>query len=167
MSRGQKKFKDNSSTAPTLGVTDTQSNSISDNSVNYFNTTDVRFNVLLSAIDSNTWFGSQDFTDGLTGISYWGAVFVWKGTVNQPFTDYSQVINTPSNVYYVWKIGPFADNSAISDDDWSTLSVAAGSNLVADSTVVLYVYDVVDTAQMVNGVFTTLTSVSSITTKVA
>jgi hypothetical protein len=159
--------RDATATAPTFGVTDTGSAAISDNTQNYINTTDTRLNILLSAIDSDTWFGCEDFTDGLTGLSYWGAVFVWKGTVNQPFSGYSHVVNTPSNVFYIWKVTPFADKAAVSDDDWTSLSIAASSNLVADTTVVLYVYDVVDTAQMANGVFTTLTSVSSITTKVA
>lgn len=159
--------RDATGTAPTLGVTDTGSHAISDGTVNYINTTDTRLNIMLTAVDSDTWFGCEDFTDGLTGLSYWGAVFVWKGTVNQPFSGYAHVVNTPSFVYYIWKLTPFADKSAISDDDWNSLSIAASSNLVADATVYLYVYDVVDTAQMANGVFTTLTTVSSITTKVA
>jgi hypothetical protein len=159
--------KDVSATAPTLSASDSGNNAISDNSQNYANTTDTRITVLLSEIDSNTWYGSDDFTDGKTGKVYWGSVIVWKGTTNQPFTGYDYVVNTPTYVYYIWHIDAIVDTAADPNDGIATCYITASSNLVADATVVLSAYDVVDYAQMQNGVFTTASTVTAITTKVA
>jgi hypothetical protein len=140
--------RDVSATAPTLKVWDTGGAAISDNSANYFNTTDVTFTIQASAIDDDTWYGPEDFTDWKTGYVYDGGVFfVWKGTVSQPFDNYIYTWSDPTNVYYVFAMSDYLkDDTSVSNDDIVSVMLSTdGSSLVADATVVL---DIVDLIQL-------------------
>jgi hypothetical protein len=147
---------------------------ITDNSLNYLNTTDTSFTVQLSAIDDDTFYGPEDFTDWKTDDVYDGGVFfVWKGTVAQPFDSYVYTWSDPTNVYYVFLVADhLVDALSESGDDIVSVMVSTdGSSLVADATVILDVYDIIQmraagmsSSDLINGGGA---DVSAITTKVA
>jgi len=70
-----------------------------------FNTTDTGFTAELTAATANTYYGSEDMVDMVTGKSYIGGVFlVWKGTATQPWAASSTPTYTfadPTNIWYV------------------------------------------------------------------
>ena len=136
--------RDVTATAATFAVTPTTGAAVSDTSTAYFNTTDTAFTVQLTAIDSNTYYGMESFTDHQTGREYLGGLwFVWKGTIGQSFAaDYAFADGT--NVYYVFYIGAeLVDdaNSAIDDILSAVIATQGGAALVEDATVNLDVYD--------------------------
>jgi hypothetical protein len=139
--------RDVTATAPTLKVWDAGGNAISDNSQNYLNTTDNLLTVQISAIDDDTNYGPVDFTDYKTDRSYDGGVFlVWKGTVTQSFDGYKYHWSDPVNVYYVWETADvLVDDTTVSTDDIVSVQIATtgAANLVADTTVVIDVYDII------------------------
>jgi hypothetical protein len=139
--------RDVTATAPTLKIWDAGGNAISDNTNNYLNLTDNLMSIQISAIDSNTFYGSEDFTDLKTGRQYDGGVFlVWKGTVTQSFEGYKYHWSDPVNVYYVWEVSDFLiDDSTVSTDDIISVQIATSgsANLVADTTIVVDVYDII------------------------
>jgi hypothetical protein len=146
--------RDVTGTAPTLEVRDGSGNAISDNSANYFNLTDTTFTVELDTIDADTWYGGQN-ADGLsyildyaTGEMYaYGVFFVWKGTKAQPFNTHDYIIPFDgTNIYYIWNLAPYLvdDSTAgVATDVLSKILQTDGSNLVADTTVVLDVNDMI------------------------
>jgi hypothetical protein len=159
--------------SPTLKIWDTSGNAISDNSVNFYNTTDNVFTVQISAIDDDTFYGPEDFTDLKTGRSYDGGVFlVWKGTVTQSFEGYKYHWSDPTNVYYVWEVSDYlVDDTTVSTDDIISVQIATAgaAALVADTTVVIDVYDIIwlesqlSSSDLIDG---GATGVTAITTKV-
>lgn len=139
--------RDVSATAPTLKVWDVGGAAISDNSVNYLNTTDNLMTIQISAIDDNTFYGPEDFTDLKTGRQYDGGVFlVWKGTVTQSFSGYKYHWSDPVNVYYIWEVADFlVDDATVSTDDIISIQIATTGSaaLVADATVVIDICDII------------------------
>jgi hypothetical protein len=172
VSLGTVYVRDVTGTAATLSVRD-PTNAISDATTNYLNTTDTSLTVTLSAIDSNTYYGMESFTDYTTMNEYLGGLwFCWKGTVGQSFAaDYSFADGT--NVYYLFFIADFlVDDANVATDDVIVASIATqgGAALVADSSVVLDVYDGLWLINNdVNSIasFVDTQSVTAITTKVA
>jgi hypothetical protein len=166
--------RDVTATAPTIKVWDVGGAAISDNSANYFNTTDSTFTVQISAIDDDTWYGPEDFTDWKTGYVYDGGVFfVWKGTVAQPFDNYVYTWSDPTNVYYIFAVSnSLKDDTSVSSDDIVSVMLSTdGSALVADATVTLDIIDIIQiraagmsASDMIDGGGITPTA---ITTKVA
>jgi hypothetical protein len=166
--------RDCTGTAPTLKVWDATGAAISDNSANYLNTTDNLFTVQMSAIDDDTYYGPEDFTDLKTGRKYDGGLFfVWKGTVTQSFEGYKYHWSDPTNVYYVWEAANFiVDDTTVSTDDIISIQIATSgaAALVADSTVVLDCHDIIwleavlSSSDLIDG---GAVGVTAITTKVA
>ena len=179
--------RDLTATAPTIAVGDGSNNAISDNSANYFNTTDKQFTVSVYDIDSDTFYGGEN-DDGLTYVTDWvngdlwanGVFFVWKGTTTQPFNTYTYLIPFDgTNVFYVWRIADYMldDSKTTGKDDFlSTMLETNGNNLNADATVILDLYDfvkvgtnfelltILDSSALANGASLNPTA---ITTKVA
>lgn len=139
--------RDVSATAPTLKVWDVGGNAITDNSANYLNTTDNLMTVQISAIDDNTFYGPEDFTDLKTKRQYDGGVFlVWKGTVTQSFEGYKYHWSDPVNVYYIWEVADFLiDDATVSTDDIISIQIATTGSaaLIADATVVIDIVDII------------------------
>lgn len=140
--------RDVTGTAPTLAVKDASGNAISDNSANYFNLTDSTFQVTLTTIDADTFYGPEDFIDENTGKTYDGGVFfVWKGTAAQPFVNFKYTWSDPTNVYYVWDLADYIvddSNAGLATDILTLFLATDGSNLNADGTVILDVYDIIE-----------------------
>jgi hypothetical protein len=166
--------RDCTATGPTLKIWDVGGHAILDNSANYLNTTDNLLTIQISAIDDDTFYGPEDFTDLKTGRKYDGGVFlVWKGTVTQSFEGYKYHWSDPVNVYYVWEVSDYlVDDTTISTDDIISIQLATtgSANLVADTAVVIDVYDLIwlesqlSSTDLIDGGAATVTAV---TTKVA
>lgn len=139
--------RDVTGTAPTLKVWDIGGNAISDNTQNFLNLTDNLLTIQISAIDSDTFYGPEDFVDMKTGRQYDGGVFlVWKGTVTQSFEGYKYHWSDPTYVYYVWEVSSYlVDDATSSIDDIVSIQLATTGSaaMVADSTVVIDVYDII------------------------
>ena len=165
--------RDVTGTAATFGVRALDGQAISDNTVNYLNTTDTAFTVTLSSIDDNTYYGMESFIDYQTNREYLGGLwFVWKGTLGQSFaSDYAFADGT--NVYYVFHIAAhLVDDLNIATDDVISAVIATqgGAALVADATVVLDVYDgiwLIGGGVSTVASFLDVKSVTAITTKVS
>lgn len=166
--------RDVTATNPTLKVWTVDGGAVLDASADYLNTTDTTVTVQVSAIDDDTWYGPEDFTDWKTDNVYDGGVFfVWKGTVAQPFDSYIYTWSDPTNVYYVFLIADhLVDDVSDAGDDIVIVQISTdGSALNADATVVLDVYDIIQiraagmtSSDLVNG---GAADVTAVTTKVS
>lgn len=179
-SMGNLWVRDVSATAPTLTVKDQNDNAISDNTVNYINTTDTSITLTLSALDSDTWWGVETgdeslslqglnfpvLTDWQTGYKY-ANCFYWKGTVSQDITTPCLSFSDPTNIYYIFIVSGFCDDSNVQTDDKISWTVAFGSAIIADSTVVLDAFDVQRFDNIVSLQFSGKLNPTAITTKVA
>lgn len=150
--------RDVTATAPTFLCKDSSGAAISDNSANYFNTTDIQFMVMLHTIDADTWYGGENGPNGYIvdyasgDVFEYGVWFIWKGTVTQPFVkgsgvgEYKYSWSDPTNVYYAFKLDDaiFDDSTTGgNDEDISVFLATNGNNLVADATVVLDINDMI------------------------
>jgi hypothetical protein len=160
--------RDVSATAPTLACEDQTGNSVANQAGDYLNTTDTRLRVLLSAVDDDTWWGCEDFTDMRTGYQYWGAVIVVKADGEIPISTAHTFVSTVSYNYYVFKVDGFADDTTLTDDDLFIYDIVFTTTLSAVSNVIIDVFD----CQRYDNGFNTATfsgklDATAITTKIA
>lgn len=144
-------LRDVTGTAPTLVVrngfdNDTVSTTTTANS---FNTTDGGFKATLTLLDDNTYYGSESFTDMVSGKTYLGGVFlVLKSNNTQSFTDYDYIISDTQYNYYIWKMGSaliYDANGVVSLRSLTlSISMASGVYFTADSSMVFDCYDLLE-----------------------
>lgn len=160
--------RDVSANAPALAAEDQGGAAISDNSANYLNTSDTRLQVTLSAVDDNTYWGSEtDLIDRKTGYRYLGGVIVLTCSVAQPVGNADHIFTTSTQNYYVFVGHSFVDDTSVPDDDIHYFDIVFTNTLLADSTVVLDAYGCTRFGTMATGVFASKLNPTAITTKIA
>jgi hypothetical protein len=111
-------------TDPTLAVSDQAFGVVADTTNYYFNATDTQAIIRYSAIDADTAWGFEPFTDLVTGRSYGGPVLVWKTNTSQAWlTAPDFTVSDPDFSYYIWHIDRLIDNSNIDTDDSVTVTL--------------------------------------------